>query len=62
VNQDDLAFLDVQCVIDPLQRGEPRGGDSAGMLEVEPLGHVRDFFRRHGHIFRIEAAFRISQL
>jgi hypothetical protein len=60
VNQDGLALLDVQCVIDSLQRGQPGRRDCAGMLEVEPLGHARDLFRRHSHVFRVEATFGIG--
>src|SRR4051812_32241735 len=50
----------VQCVIDSLQRGQPGRRDCASMLEVEPLGHARDLFRRHNHVFRVEATFGIG--
>jgi hypothetical protein len=44
VNQHAFALLDVQYIINTLERCESGGGDGAGVLEVERLGDRRGVF------------------
>ena len=60
MNDHVLALLDLQGVVDTLQRHEPRRRDRAGVLEIEPPGDVRNFLGRHRNIFGIESALRIG--
>jgi hypothetical protein len=50
VNDVGLALLQLECVLDPLERSEPRGGDRAGMFEIKVLGNMGDLVGRDGDI------------
>src|SRR5262249_11842865 len=56
MDDERLAGLDMQGVIDALDGSERSRGDGAGILEAEPNRNGPDAFRRHGHVLGIEPA------
>src|SRR5882724_2252416 len=57
MNNDGLAFFQVQSVIDPLERREARNRNGSGMPEIKRLGNVCDVSRGRRHICGVKAAF-----
>jgi hypothetical protein len=57
MNNDGLTLLQVQSVIDPLERRKSRNRNGSGKLEIKRLGDVRAGFRGHGNVFGVKTAF-----
>ncbi len=61
MNEDRLTLPQIEVVVNALERGQPCGRDRAGVLEVEPVGDVRDLFGSHRDVLGIKAALRIGE-
>src|SRR5882762_1064083 len=59
MNDDGLALLQTQRIVNALQRRQSRDRDRAGMPQIQPLGDRRDLVGRHRDIFGVKAALRI---
>src|SRR6266850_5965590 len=60
VNNYLLISLQLQHIIDSLQRGEPGDWDCAGMKGIQSFGNPRDFLLGNRNVFGIESPLRIG--
>jgi hypothetical protein len=61
MNNDGLASLDAQGVIDTLERCESGGRYRSSMPKVKRLRYWRDVFRRHCHILGVKPPFPVEE-
>jgi hypothetical protein len=60
VNDNGLAALYREHIVNALQRGQPGGWNCAGVFQIEVCRNMGDFVRRNGDIFCIKTAFGIG--
>jgi len=60
VNDDGVAALQREGIVDALQCGQPGGWNCAGVFQIQVRRNMGDLVRRNGDIFSVEAAFRIG--
>src|SRR5207248_7637969 len=55
MNDECVSGLEVQRIIDSLDRGESRGGDRPGLPQAQSLRNVADALRRYRDVLGVEA-------